>query len=155
MANDTTTPLNYYAAYEQIKKVIPDDCIIVSEGANTMDTSRSIMNHKKPRHRLDAGTFGTMGVGSGFAIASAIYCREHEPNKRVLCIQGDSAFGFGGMELETAFRYKLPIVFIIFNNNGIYGGLDKETFDDIQNSGDPCIEYKFSFFFFIFKSYNI
>jgi len=54
--------------------------------------------------RLDAGTFGTMGVGSGFAIASALYCRDHAPNKRVICIQGDSAFGFGGMEIETAFR---------------------------------------------------
>ncbi len=54
--------------------------------------------------RLDAGTFGTMGVGSGFAIASALYCRDNFPNKRVVCIQGDSAFGFGGMEIETAFR---------------------------------------------------
>lgn len=50
-ANDTTLPLNYYAAYAQIKKVIPKDCILVSEGANTMDTSRSIMNHAEPRHR--------------------------------------------------------------------------------------------------------
>ncbi len=83
---------------------MPDDCIIVSEGANTMDTSRSILNHKQPRHRLDAGSFGTMGVGSGFAIASALYCRDHCPSKRVVCIQGDSAFGFGGMEIETAFR---------------------------------------------------
>lgn len=69
-----------------------------------MDTSRSILNHSQPRHRLDAGTFGTMGVGSGFAIAAAIYTRDHAPNKRVVCIQGDSAFGFGGMELETAYR---------------------------------------------------
>ena len=76
----------------------------MSEGANTMDTSRSILNHRLPRHRLDAGSFGTMGVGSGFAIAAALYCRDHCPGKKVLCIQGDSAFGFGGMELETAFR---------------------------------------------------
>ena len=83
--------------------------MIVSEGANTMDTSRSIMNHKEPRQRLDAGSFGTMGVGSGFAIAAALQCRDHSPEKRVLCIQGDSAFGFGGMEIETAFRYDLII----------------------------------------------
>ena len=88
-----------------------------------MDTSRSIMNHRLPRHRytkssffnpktgsnfflnrLDAGTFGTMGVGSGFAIAASLFCRDHAPNKRVVCIQGDSAFGFGGMEIETAYR---------------------------------------------------
>ena len=69
-----------------------------------MATSRSILNHKQPRHRLDAGSFGTMGVGSGFAIASALYCRDHCSSKRVVCIKGDSAFGFGGIEIETAFR---------------------------------------------------
>lgn len=51
MANDTTLPLNYYAAYSQIKSVVPKDYILVSEGANTMDTSRSILNHSEPRHR--------------------------------------------------------------------------------------------------------
>lgn len=139
MADDSTVPLNYYAAYAQIKKVLPSDCIIVSEGANTMDTSRSILNHRLPRHRLDAGSFGTMGVGSGFAIASALICRDRYPNKRVVCIQGDSAFGFGGMEIETAFRYNLPVIFVIFNNNGIYGGLDKNTFDSLRTDGDPCL----------------
>ena len=111
----------------------------MSEGANTMDTSRSIMNHKLARHRLDAGTFGTMGVGSGFAIASALFCRDHAPSKRVVCIQGDSAFGFGGMEIETAFRYNLPVIFVIFNNNGIYGGVDQATFRELKENGDPCL----------------
>ena len=109
----------------KLKELIPKDSIIVSEGANTMDTSRSILMHSQPRHRLviifsnlsghliwvyiinrlDAGSFGTMGVGSGFAIAAALYCRDHQPGKRVFCIQGDSAFGFGGMEIETAYRF--------------------------------------------------
>lgn len=89
---------------------------------------------------MDAGSFGTMGVGSGFAIAAALHCRDYFPNKKVLCIQGDSAFGFGGMEIETAYRYNLPIVFIIFNNNGIYGGLDNESFAGLRESGDPTIK---------------
>ena len=72
------------------------------------------------RHRLDAGTFGTMGVGLGFAIAAAAYCRDHEPESRVICVEGDSAFGFSGMEVETMMRQKLPVVLVIFNNNGIY-----------------------------------
>ena len=54
--------------------------------------------------RLDAGTFGTMGVGLGFAIAASLWCRDHAANKRVVCVQGDSAFGFGGMEVETVMR---------------------------------------------------
>ena len=61
-----------------------------------------------------------MGVGPGFAIAAAVYCRDHDPTARVICVEGDSAFGFSGMEIETMTRHKLPIVIVIFNNNGIY-----------------------------------
>ena len=61
-----------------------------------------------------------MGVGLGFAIAAAVYCRDHEPESRVVCVEGDSAFGFSGMEVETMMRQKLPVVLVIFNNNGIY-----------------------------------
>ena len=58
--------------------------------------------------RLDAGTFGTMGVGTGFAIAAALLAESQadrsNPPRRAVCVQGDSAFGFSGMELETACR---------------------------------------------------
>jgi len=57
--------------------------------------------------RLDAGTFGTMGVGLGYAISASLYCRQYEPVTKVFCIQGDSAFGFSGMEIETAIRFGL------------------------------------------------
>lgn len=79
-----------------------------------------------------------MGVGLGFAIAAAMWCKMYAPNKKVICVEGDSAFGFSGMEIETMFRYKLPIVIVIVNNNGIYSGFDKETFMEIQNSGDAA-----------------
>ena len=102
-----------------------------------MDISRTILLNNLPRHRLDAGTFGTMGVGLGFAIAAALYCKDVFPNKKVICVEGDSAFGFSGLEIETMFRYKLPIIIIIINNNGIYGGFDENVFSSIQNSGDP------------------
>lgn len=89
-----------------------------------------------PRHRLDAGTFGTMGVGPGFAIASALYCRDYQPGKKVVCVEGDSAFGFSGMEIETMVRYNLPITIVIVNNGGIYGGFDVEVFDSMRSEGD-------------------
>ena len=73
-----------------------------------------------------------MGVGLGFAIAAALYVKDNHPGKRVVCIEGDSAFGFSGMEMETIVRYNLPIIMIIVNNNGIYGGFDKELFEDIR-----------------------
>ncbi|KAK0175468.1 hypothetical protein PV327_009216 [Microctonus hyperodae] len=138
MAMDTSVPLNYYTVFKHIQDNIPKDTIICSEGANTMDIGRTMLLNTKPRHRLDAGTFGTMGVGLGFAIAAALYCRDTAPMTRVICVEGDSAFGFSGMEIETMFRYKLPVIIIIVNNNGIYGGVDRETFKQIQASGDPA-----------------
>ncbi|XP_012218424.1 2-hydroxyacyl-CoA lyase 1 [Linepithema humile] len=137
MSLDTSVPLNYYTVFKHIQDVLPNDCIICSEGANTMDIGRTVLLNNLPRHRLDAGTFGTMGVGLGFAIAAALYCKDNAPKKRVICVEGDSAFGFSGMEIETMFRYKLPVIIIIVNNNGIYGGFDSETFRQIQSSGDP------------------
>ncbi|KAL6438544.1 hypothetical protein ACFW04_004544 [Cataglyphis niger] len=137
MSSDTSVPLNYYTVFKHIQDIIPNDCIICSEGANTMDIGRTILLNDLPRHRLDAGTFGTMGVGLGFAIAAALYCKDNAPKKRVICVEGDSAFGFSGMEVETMFRYKLPVIIIIINNNGIYGGFDNETFRQLQASGEP------------------
>ena len=98
-----------------------------------MDIGRTMLPNFSPRHRLDAGTFGTMGVGLGFAIAAAAWARDHAPDSPVLCVQGDSAFGFAGMELETAVRHRLPIVLVVINNNGIYQGLDKDVFADIED----------------------
>ncbi|XP_069943758.1 2-hydroxyacyl-CoA lyase 1 [Cherax quadricarinatus] len=139
MAQDTSVPLNYYTVFHYLQQLLPSDCIIVSEGANTMDIGRTLLLNKHARHRLDAGTFGTMGVGLGFAIASALWARDYAPGKRIVCVEGDSAFGFSGMEMETIYRYKLPIIVIIVNNNGIYGGLDEELFDDIRDGMDVTI----------------
>lgn len=135
-SNDISVPLNYFAVFKTVQSNLPKDCIIVSEGANTMDIGRGVLLNNKPRHRLDAGTFGTMGVGPGFAVAAAMWCRDYAPDKRVICVEGDSAFGFSGMEVETMFRYKLPVVIIIVNNNGIYSGFDKDTMKEIQSYGD-------------------
>lgn len=73
------------------------------------------------------------------AIAAALYCRDYCPGKRVICVEGDSAFGFSGMELETMVRYKLPVVIVIVNNSGIGMGFSKEDFKNIQEIGDPLL----------------
>lgn len=118
MESDNSSPVNYYHALGAIRDLMPRDAILASEGANTMDIGRAVIPNFNPRSRLDAGTFGTMGVGLGFAIAAAVT----NPNKKVICLEGDAAFGFSGMEVETACRYQLPITFIILNNNGIGAG---------------------------------
>jgi 2-hydroxyacyl-CoA lyase 1 len=118
LLDDDAAPMGYYRALREIRDVLPDDAIISSEGASTMDIGRTVLPNFRPRHRLDAGSFGTMGVGLGFAIAAQAV----HPEKKVVAVEGDSAFGFSGMEVEVACRYGMPIVFIVFNNNGIGGG---------------------------------
>lgn len=118
MFEDDSVPMNYYRVLREIRDILPRDAIIASEGANTMDIGRTVLPNFLPRHRLDAGSFGTMGVGLAFAIAAQAV----HPEKRVVAVEGDSAFGFSGMEVEVACRYNMPITFIILNNNGISGG---------------------------------
>ncbi|XP_072288401.1 2-hydroxyacyl-CoA lyase 1-like [Eucyclogobius newberryi] len=136
LALQSTLPMNYYTVFHHISELLPHDCIIVSEGANTMDIGRTMLNNYLPRHRLDAGTFGTMGVGLGFAIAAAVAEKSKVNGQRVVCVEGDSAFGFSGMEVETMCRYKLPIIIIVVNNNGIYSGMDPETWEEMAKLGD-------------------
>jgi 2-hydroxyacyl-CoA lyase 1 len=118
MLDDDASPMGYYRALRDIRDVLPRDAIICSEGASTMDIGRTLLPNFEPRHRLDAGSFGTMGVGLAFAIAAQAV----HPGKRVVAVEGDSAFGFSGMEVEVACRYGMPITFIVLNNNGIGGG---------------------------------
>jgi oxalyl-CoA decarboxylase len=119
---NNSSPMNYAAALGALKRVIAErpDAIMVNEGANTLDFARSIIDMYQPRKRLDVGTWVVMGVGMGSAIAAAV-----ETGKPVLAVEGDSAFGFSGMEIETICRYKLPVCVVVFNNNGIYRGTDK------------------------------
>ncbi|MEM6933210.1 MAG: oxalyl-CoA decarboxylase [Pseudomonadota bacterium] len=122
MANrlkNNSNPMDYHAALGVLKDVVTDnpDTILVNEGANTLDLARSIVNIHRPRHRIDVGTWGVMGIGMGAAVAATI-----ETGKPVLAVEGDSAFGFCGMEVETICRYNLPVCIVIFNNNGIYRG---------------------------------
>ena len=119
MMADDSTPMNYYRVFKDVRDTMPRDAIIVGEGANTMDIGRTVLDNYEPRSRLDAGTYGTMGIGLGFAIAAAVT----NPDRRTVAVQGDAAFGFSGMEVETACRYKLPLTVVVINNNGIGGGI--------------------------------
>lgn len=123
-----TSPLNYYNALRVIRDVLDKhrDVMLVNEGANTLDDARNVINMYQPRKRLDCGTWGVMGIGMGYAIGAAI-----TRQLPVVAIEGDSAFGFSGMEIETICRYQLPVTIIIFNNGGIYRG------DGINLSGGP------------------
>jgi oxalyl-CoA decarboxylase len=116
-----SAPMDFHSALGALRTVIKErpDAILVNEGANTLDLARGVIDMYKPRKRLDVGTWGVMGIGMGFAIAAAI-----ETGKPVLAVEGDSAFGFSGMEVETICRYRLPVCIVVFNNDGIYRGTD-------------------------------
>jgi oxalyl-CoA decarboxylase len=118
---NNTSPMDYHGVLGALRTIIKErpDAILVNEGANTLDLARGIIDMYQPRKRLDVGTWGVMGIGMGYAIAAAI-----ETAKPVLAVEGDSAFGFSGMEVETICRYGLPVCVVIFNNNGIYRGTD-------------------------------
>jgi oxalyl-CoA decarboxylase len=128
--NANPSPMNFSSALRAIRDVLAGrpEIYVVNEGANTLDFGRDIIDMHEPRKRLDSGTWGVMGIGMGYAIGAAV-----TSGKPVVAIEGDSAFGFSGMEIETICRYSLPIVIVVFNNGGIYRG------DDVNRSGsdDP------------------
>ncbi|KAL9023441.1 MAG: hypothetical protein Q9180_008234, partial [Flavoplaca navasiana] len=165
-AADPGLPMTHSSALSAIERTLhsispPDDgrIVYVSEGANTMDISRSIFPVSHPRLRLDAGTHATMGVGMGYAIAAhiayngigaapgeaAINVSEavgKPGRKKIVCLEGDSAFGFSAMEVETMARYGMDILIFVINNGGVYhGDADdegrwKELQDATLGSGD-------------------
>ncbi len=129
MIDDNSAPTNYYRALKDISAWTPENAVIIGEGANTMDIGRTQLPNKNPRLRLDAGTYGTMGIGMGFAIAAAVV----HPDRPIISVSGDSAIGFSGMEMETACRYNLPIKIVVLNNGGIGSGTEKYPDDPFAN----------------------
>ena len=119
-------PMNFHSALNVVRDIVKanPEAMLVNEGANALDFTRSIVDMYKPRKRVDVGTWGVMGIGMGFAVAAAV-----ESGQPVIAVEGDSAFGFSGMELETICRYNLPVCVVILNNNGVYRGTDKNQGD--------------------------
>jgi oxalyl-CoA decarboxylase len=115
------TPMNFHSALNVVRDIVKDnpEVMLVNEGANALDFTRSIVDMYKPRKRVDVGTWGVMGIGMGFAVGAAVVS-----GQPVVAVEGDSAFGFSGMEVETICRYNLPVCVVVFNNNGVYRGTD-------------------------------
>jgi oxalyl-CoA decarboxylase len=124
------TPMSFHSALNVVRDIVKanPDATFVNEGANALDFTRSIVDMYKPRKRIDVGTWGIMGVGMGYCVAAAV--TQQQP---VIAIEGDSAFGFSGMEIETICRYDLPVCIVVMNNNGVYRGTDVDP-----NGRDPA-----------------
>ncbi|HET9665092.1 MAG TPA: oxalyl-CoA decarboxylase, partial [Burkholderiales bacterium] len=115
------SPMNFHSALKVVRDIVQanPDAMVVNEGANALDFTRSIVDMYKPRKRIDVGTWGIMGIGMGYCVAAAVTTKQ-----QVIAIEGDSAFGFSGMEVETICRYDLPVCIVVMNNNGVYKGTD-------------------------------
>src|SRR5687767_1956095 len=117
------SPMNFHSALNVVRDLVKanPDAMLVNEGANALDFTRSIVDMYRPRKRIDVGTWGIMGIGMGYCVAAAVVSKQ-----QVIAIEGDSAFGFSGMEVETICRYNLPVCIVIMNNNGVYKGTDMD-----------------------------
>jgi oxalyl-CoA decarboxylase len=124
------SPMNFHSALNVVRDIVKahPDAMLVNEGANALDFTRSIVDMYKPRRRVDVGTWGIMGIGMGYCVAAAV-----TTGQPVIAIEGDSAFGFSGMEVETICRYHLPVCIVVMNNNGVYKGTDVDP-----NGRDPA-----------------
>jgi oxalyl-CoA decarboxylase len=124
------SPMNFHSALNVVRDIVKanPEAMFVNEGANALDFTRSIVDMYKPRKRIDVGTWGIMGVGMGYCVAAAVVTEQ-----QVIAIEGDSAFGFSGMEVETICRYNLPVCIVVMNNNGVYKGTDVDP-----NGRDPA-----------------
>ena len=125
------SPMNHWSALSVVKPILEanPDVILVNEGANTLDDTRDAVDMSLPRHRIDCATWAIMGMGMGSAVGAAI-----STGKKVVAIEGDSAFGFSGMDFSTITRFNLPVTVVIFNNGGIYNHIG------VNPSTNPAIE---------------
>lgn len=124
-------PMTHWDALRAAKNVLEKhpEVTLVNEGANTLDDCRDAIDMSVPRHRIDCATWAIMGMGAGSAIGAAV-----ATGQPVVTIQGDSAFGFSGMEVSVMAEYKLPITVCVFNNGGIYNNIGV----NMGNDGDPA-----------------
>lgn len=129
------SPMNHWSALSVVKPVLEanPDVILVNEGANTLDDTRDAVNMSLPRHRVDCATWAIMGMGMGSAIGAAV-----STGKKVVAIEGDSAFGFSGMDFSTITRFNLPVTVVIFNNGGIYNHIGVNPSKNVELEKDPA-----------------
>ena len=121
LANDAT-PIHPLRLCRELRDFMARDTILCVDGQEILNYGRQAIPTYAPRHRLNSGTFGTMGVGLPFGLGAKVAC----PDKPVVVLHGDGSFGMNAMELDTLVRHKLPILVVISLNGGWTGDPKKE-----------------------------
>jgi acetolactate synthase I/II/III large subunit len=114
--NSDAVPIHPMRLCREIRDFIDEDTTVVGDGGDIVSYGGRIINVYRPGYWLDAGPMGTLGAGTGFAMAAQLA----RPGQKVLILHGDGAFGLNGMEFESMVRQKLPVVSII-GNDGAWG----------------------------------
>ena len=107
-------PIHPLRLCKEIRDFLPRDAILAVDGQEILDFGRQSIPTYVAGHRLNSGTFGTMGVGLPFGLGA----KAAKPLSLVLVLHGDGSFGMNGMELDTAVRHKLPVIVVISLNGG-------------------------------------
>ena len=135
--DDDSAPGGYYRLFRDIREWLPKNVVLCSEGATTMDIGGTQMPLENPRSYLNAGSYGTMGVGLGLVVASCVV----HPDRPVVHVSGDSAIGFSGMEMETLCRYNMPAKIVVLNNGGIGPGMPEIPANPMLNMRPNTLIY--------------
>ncbi len=112
--NSDEEPIHPLRLCKEVRDFLDRDAILVVDGQEILNYGRQAIPTYRPGHRLNSGSFGTMGVGIPFGIGAKV----GQPDKQVLVLQGDGSFGMNAMEMDTAVRHNIPIVTVISLNGG-------------------------------------
>ena len=113
--NDDRAPLHPLRVYKELDEVLDRDAIVIGDGGDFVSYAGRVINTYEPGCWMDPGPYGCLGAGPGQAIGA----KTAHPDRQVVCLLGDGAFGFSGLEFDTMARHNLPVVGII-GNNGIW-----------------------------------
>ncbi len=109
------SPISPYRVAWELNEFLTEDTIYIGDGGDVVTISAQAVQPRTPGHWMDPGALGSLGVGTGFALASKLV----HPNKEVLCYYGDGSFGMTAFDMETANRFGAPYIAVIGNNSAM------------------------------------
>jgi len=120
-----STPIHPYRVAYELNEFLTDNTVYIGDGGDVVTISAQAVRPRRPGHWMDPGALGSLGVGTGFAIAAKLA----HPQKEILCYYGDGSFGMTAFDMETANRFGVPYLAVIGNNSAMnqirYGQLAK------------------------------
>ena len=119
------SPIHPYRVAYELNEFLGEDTIYIGDGGDVVTISAQAVRPRNPGQWMDPGALGSLGVGTGFAVAAKLA----HPNKEVLCYYGDGSFGMTAFDMETANRFGAPYLAVIGNNSAMnqirYGQITK------------------------------